>query len=176
LHINDLYQAAITGDKSAEKRLFALLDERFRRFVCHKVWDNESVEDIVQEALLAISRELGRIQIEKSFAAWAYKILNNRIVRHMRNVSRTRTVSSEDIDQALPQPPVQDPMLKVRLKDCLQKLHVVNHRYARVLNLHHQGYRAEEIGEQMGLSRNAVYILLYRARAVLLNCMTGGEE
>ncbi len=176
LQINDLYQAAIAGDRSSEKKLFALLDERFRRFVRHRVWDSDSAEDIVQDALLAISRELGHIQIEKSFAAWAYKILNNRIVTHLRNVSRRETITSEDIDQVLPRPIVQDPMLRIRLIDCLQKLNTVNHRYARVVNLHRQGYSAEEIGEQMGLSRNAVYILLHRARTVLLNCMTGGGK
>ena len=176
LRINDLYHAAIAGDISCEKRLFALLDERFRQFVRHRVWDSDSAEDIVQDALLAISRELRHIQIEKSFAAWAYKVLNNRIVTHMRDVSRRQTITSEDIDQVLPRPLVQNPMLRIRLIDCLQKLNTVNHRYARVVNLHRQGYSAEEISEQMELSRNAIYILLHRARAVLSKCMTGGED
>ena len=98
LNINDLHKIAVTGDKSAEAKLFNLLTERFEQFVHRRIWEEESVKDVVQDALMAIAKEYKEITIEKSFSAWAYKVLDNRILSYIKKKRQQegRLVSAAD--------------------------------------------------------------------------------
>ena len=58
--INELYNLARDGDKSAESELFRELTERFWVFAHRKVWDKEKAEEIVQNALATVIAKIAR--------------------------------------------------------------------------------------------------------------------
>ena len=68
-----------------------------------------------------------------------------------------------------------DPELKRRLVECLRKIGRVNGRYIRILDLHFQGYTAQEISETLGTTKNSVLISLSRARSKLKVCIEQGD-
>lgn len=176
MNINDLYREYRNGDAGAEHRLFEALDERFRRFAKQRVWDDIEVDDIIQSAMEVIAREFRSIEIKTSFTAWAYKVLENKMLNYFSSKKRERS-RFEPLSEAGYQESinVQDPVLKSKLLKCLKKLNKINNRHARVLNMRYQGYDTEEICEKLGLSRNGVYILLSRARKMLESCLKTGE-
>ena len=177
LNINDLHKIARTGDKSAEAQLFTALTERFERFTHRRIWEKDSVKDVVQDALMAIAKEYKQITFEKSFSAWAYKVLDNRILSYIKKKRQQngRLVSASDPDSPFERSFTPDPELRLRLLDCLEKVHQVNARHAIILDLHSRGFKTEEIGRELNLSANGVYISLHRARKMLEICLNTGD-
>ena len=114
-----------------------------------------------------------------SFAAWAYKVLNNRILasrqRSQRQAQR-HSYSPENSDPPGPGTQTADPTLKRKLQDCLRLVARSNSRYARALNLHYQGYDTDEICRRLDTKQNTFYSCLSRARSMLEACLKKGES
>ena len=68
-----------------------------------------------------------------------------------------------------------DPDLKRRLLGCLQKICRQNVRYARILNLHYQGYKTGEVCGRMDVRPATLYSVLSRARSMLEDCLEKGD-
>lgn len=174
--INNLHSLVREGDKGAEGKLFQSLTESFRLFAQHKIWNRDDSEEVVQDTLTAIAAKYRMIDFEISFAAWAYKVLENKILHYYRT-KRCReskfaqTGNGEDL--AVSQ--TTNPDLKRRLLECLKKVSGVNRRHARILNLRYQGFSTEDICGKLGVTRNNVYILLSRARSMLKLCLEEGD-
>jgi len=174
LNINDLHLRVCGGEP--EEELFRILSERFGQFALRRIWNPDDARDVVQNALMVIAREYRQMDFKISFSAWAYKVLETRILDYYktrdRQASRLVRLSSCH-DQFAPTMPIGD--LKSRLIACLRKLHKVNRRYATVINLHYQGYRTQEICRILDLTPNGLYIALSRARSMLKKCLESGR-
>jgi RNA polymerase sigma factor (sigma-70 family) len=176
LTINKLHDLAREGDHTAEGRLFNSLSESFRLFVQHRIWNKQDSEEIIQDALAAIAAKYRGIDFNISFAAWAYKVLENKILHYYRSkrCRESRFAQTEDgEDRAVSQ--AANPDLKRHLMECFKKIGQVNRRHARILNLRYQGFSTDEICERLGVTRNNVYILLSRARSLLKLCLEEGD-
>ena len=83
-----LVAAARTGDRKA----FALLAQRWHGKLVAHAWrltgDRESAMDAAQAGWLEIVRGLGRLQDERAFAAWAYRIVSRRCARQVSDAVR----------------------------------------------------------------------------------------
>ena len=84
MNINELHKRIGAGDPEAEERLFESLSARFRMFARQRVKDKEDAEEIVQDALTTIVQKYRGIEFETSFAAWAHKVLEYKILDHFR--------------------------------------------------------------------------------------------
>jgi RNA polymerase sigma factor (sigma-70 family) len=173
LKINELHAHAIAGDKNSEKELFSRLTESFIIFAQQRIWDGAEAKEIVQDTLLTISEKYKGIDFETSFSAWAYRILENKIMSYFR----TEKSRQEKLKQWKGLSPAVniEPEFRHRLIDCLKKLGATNSRYARIINLSYQGFGGEEIAEKMGIKKNNVYNILARARTKLKQCLDEGD-
>ena len=134
------------------------------------------MEEIVQDSLAVISEKYRQIEIEISFSAWAYRVLENKILEYYRKKHGRENALARHGDMSLtPEAAIPEPTLKRQLLDCLEKLCHANIRQARVLNMHYQGYRIDEICSKLNLTRNNLYILLSRARSTLKKCLETGD-
>ncbi|MDD5427124.1 MAG: hypothetical protein PHN52_11655, partial [candidate division Zixibacteria bacterium] len=68
-----------------------------------------------------------------------------------------------------------NPMLRDRLLNCLRKIHGKNSQYARILNLHFQGFTTAEICRKLKITSNYCYVILLRARSMIEYCLERGE-
>lgn len=175
--INDLYSEANAGVKGAEDRLFEFLSERFRQFAHHRIWDKEDARDIAQEAVMLIAKEYKSITFDTSFQAWAYKVLDNKILNYIKQKRQRgdRVVTVADLAHSGDRTVESDTDLRRKLLDCLKKIGKLNRRFARIIDLHYLGFIASEISEKLNLSSNGVYIVLHRARKMLEICLKTGE-
>ena len=176
LSINEIYELARTGDRSAEERLFERLRARFRLFAEHKIREAQDAEEVVQDALLTVAEKYKDIEFEVSFAAWAHQVLNNKLLSFYKSQSRRVKRQTPMIEEgSVPPPPQADPLFESQLLDCLRKVCLANPRHARILNLHYHGYSVAEICERLGLTRTNFYSILSRARSMLENCLQKGD-
>ncbi|UCC45107.1 MAG: RNA polymerase sigma factor [Candidatus Zixiibacteriota bacterium] len=176
--IDELYSLAHGGDADARESLYARLLVSFRVVIRHRMWGDEDAEDVAQDALLAVAGQFDELTIESSFAAWAYRVLNNKIADHFK-LKKIRTGKIEQLRQQRTEAVVTDsnPVLKMKIKDCFEKIHRKHRQHARILSLRFQGYTTDEICQRLGITRNNCWVTLSRARAMLEKCLNQeGEE
>lgn len=177
MNINDLYMTARHGEKDEENRLFQVLSARFRLLARHKLKKQHDIEEIVQDTMMIIYKEYKDINFEVSFAAWAYKVLNNRILAHIKkSVRREEKMKRFDIGDGDYFIGRDHDMKELRhqLINCLKKIGEVNKRYARILNLHRLGFGTDEICHKLFVGRGNFYAILSRSRDMLEKCLETG--
>lgn len=88
-----LVAAAKTGDRKSVD----LLAERWHRKLVGHAWrltgDSESARDAAQAAWVEIIRGLPRLQDERAFPAWAYRIVSRRCARQIEGAVRRRALA-----------------------------------------------------------------------------------
>ena len=174
LNLNELHQAAQGGDRQAENRLFEILTVRVRRFAYQRVWTEEAAQEVAQEALAVVARDYRDIQVHTSFAAWAHRVLENRLLAHFRARQSESRRQSDIIDIGETRGGQEEtPGLKARLAECLRLILSSNRRYARILNFRYQGYKTGEICSRLNITANNCYVMLSRARDSLERCLKG---
>jgi RNA polymerase sigma factor (sigma-70 family) len=176
-NIDKLHVRAAAGDSRDEAQLFDYLRERFHLLLLYKVEDRDAAEDIVQEALMAIARDYKTAVFHSGFAAWAYTVLNYRVKAYRKIVSKHRErFATPDQEINSTRRDSTNPTLRSNLLECLRELSRSNRRYARIVNLHHQGYSTVEICHKLHMTANAFYIALMRARDMLQECLDRGKS
>ncbi len=176
MDIDKSYLAARNGDKKAEEQLFQFLTARFRLFVQRKIWNQGDGEELMQEALMTVFDKYKDVELIDNIAAWAHKVLNNKILNYFKTKVLHESKLSELEQKTIRNKPiVPDSTLELQLLDCLKKIGSINNRHARILNFHHHGYSVKEICEKLVLTRSNLYSVLCRARSMLELCLEKGD-
>ncbi len=175
MDINDLYSKSIDGDVSAEKRLFQYLSVSFRMFALQRVMNRQDAEDVVQSSLMVVFNGYKDIDIQTSFASWAHKVLKNQLLAYFKAKRLPKNSNQSLVIDYSRESDEKDTLLTMRLGECIKRISSVNRNFARILNLHYQGYSTQEICETLQLSRSHFYTTLSRARKMLRICLEEGK-
>jgi RNA polymerase sigma factor (sigma-70 family) len=176
VNLNTLHQNAVAGDQAAEKSLFDRLIVSFRLIAQRKIRSHEDAEEVIQEALKTVAEKYAQLEIESSFSGWAHQVLSNKIFDYVKVKAARGKHQAEMEDEHMPEIGIEeDPLFHRRLIECLRTTFKSNRRYARVLNLHYQGFNGTEICERLGISSGNLYVTLSRARRALATCLKSGK-
>ncbi len=164
-----LVAAAQRGERDA---MNALLERHYDRITstCKRVMsDQADASDATQEALMAITRGIGRFDGTSSFTTWAYRVATNAALDELRRKGR-RPVPNEDVavhhDRRNDTPtPFADIDSTTDLGRALAKL-PVEFRAPLVLR-DVSGLDYAEIAEILGIPGGTVRSRIARARAAL---------
>ncbi len=172
MDINKIYEMTVSGTKREEDLLFSSLSEIFWLFVRQRVWNDQDCQEIVQDALYAVAQQYRSIKIDISFSAWAYKILEHKLMNYYRakKVRESKFAQIQESDGQNTQAR-EDPELEAKLIKCLKEIHRANKKHARILNLRYHGFEINEICIKLGVIPNNVYVSLFRAREMLKACL-----
>lgn len=176
--IDRLFTKAKEGDQGAEEELFQYLLERFTAIARRRVWEAKYREDVVQEALQIVLEKYKSDTSIETFGSWAYGVLDFTIIHHVERKTKE--------DKLFVKPPrnnrgpeswceQSDPLLKKRLMDCLAKVIKRYPRFAPILDLLLEEWKPNEISGKLGIKPGNLYVILYRARRLLENCLEKGR-
>jgi RNA polymerase sigma-70 factor (ECF subfamily) len=155
------------------------------RYASLQLRNREAAEDAVQETLLAA------LVAEKSFAGrsqlrtWLTGILKHKIIDAIRRAAREQPLpddSIEDLDALFDasghwrEPPQDWPEQALEQKEFLQALEkclaLLPARTGQVfLMREHLGFATAEICKELGITATHCWVLLYRARVALRECL-----
>lgn len=176
--MNQLLKRALAGDDEAEKQLFQYLFVRFKLFAKRKGGGVQDAEDIAQEACITILEKYKSQSYTNGFESWAYGVLRMKIGNFLQKKAVRKCVQSRNpdcVEMTNSNSNSCDHDLRRRISDCVRKIISSYPRYARVLNLIHQGFKIEEISERLDITPNNIYVILNRSRSILKSCLkTGG--
>ena len=130
-------------------------------------------EDLTQQVAVAVARDFDRYDPETPFLRWAIVIARHRVLNHRRSFAMSKIVFSQETLDALAQAaPDQKPVTtayKAALDNCLDQL---QNKSRQALGLRYgQDLRTKDIALRLGMTANAVSVLLHRTRAALGECM-----
>ncbi len=175
MDLDSLYHDCRRSGTTGEDALFRHLNDRFRLFAEQKIRNRLDAEEVIQNALAVVAAKFREIDIQTSFAAWAHKVLSNEILKYYRSKGYQERLFMQMTDSTESGLWMPDPDLKRRLLDCIRKMCVKHVRYARVLNLSFQGYKAAEISQRLSINPDSLYVILSRARSLLKLCLDSGD-
>jgi len=142
------------------------------RFALWLSRDRHTAEDLVQETFTRAWRSLDSLRDEKAAKSWLFTTLRR---EHARLYERKRLEMAEVPMEHLAAPHADSYDTSTEAHVLRQALAQLTEEYREPLLLQVLGgYSCAEIGEQLGISPNAVMTRLFRARKKLLTLM--GED
>ena len=155
------------------------------RYASLQLRDAQAAEDAVQETLLAALAGKAGFAGRSNLRTWLTGILKHKIVDAVRKQARETTSLSEDefadlfderghwvdMPTAWPDPDssLQEKQFFAALEECLARLPA---KTAQVfLMREHLGYETADICKELALTPTHCWVLLYRARMALRECL-----
>lgn len=139
-------------------------------------WD--AADDATQETCAAVVQALPRYQNQdRPFAAFVYAIAANKVADAQRRFSRSAICVEDFPEQTEPSPtPEEQAITSARFDAVHEMLDRLPGRMRDVLLLRAAGDSADVVGDQLGMSANAVRVAQHRAIAKLRQLIEASEE
>jgi len=158
------------GDQAALAELIRRHQGRLYRVAYRLLRDPQEAEDVLQEVFLKVLEHAHRFEPHASVRAWLHRITANHCLNLLRRRHPQQSLDQDDAPVpaaagATPLEALEERDLSRRLEQLLDTL-PENQRRALVLK-RFAGLSYQEIGEEMGLTPQAVDGLLKRARQFL---------
>jgi RNA polymerase sigma-70 factor (ECF subfamily) len=156
------------------------------RYASLQLRDAHAAEDAVQETLLAALAGQAGFGQRASLRTWLTGILKHKIIDVIRRASREAPAASEDEFDALfderghwaetplawpaPDASLDQKQFFAALEMCLKRL---PEKTAQTFMMReHLGLETDEICKELGITSTHCWVLLYRARMALRECLT----
>ena len=89
----------VVSSRAGDRKAFGALARRWQKKLIAHAWrltgDTETARDAVQAGWIEIVRGLHRLQDERAFPAWAYRIISRRCAKLIGKTIRQREISAE---------------------------------------------------------------------------------
>ena len=166
-------ERGLAADGEAFASLFREYDQDVRR-VCRRILgDSQSVEDAVSEVFLRAQRALGGFKSDRPFWPWLKAIAGHYCIDQLRRRSSEARVFSgnepQESDLASPGPSPLGRLMATEQRQALERaIESLPLRYRLPLLLRYfEDMDYEAIAKSIGVTRNQVGTLLFRAKRLL---------
>jgi RNA polymerase sigma-70 factor (ECF subfamily) len=170
-----LVERAQRGDHDAYEQLARGVSGQLLRVASRIVRDPDAAQDAVQQALVAMWRDLPSLRDPDRFEAWAYRL----VVRACRSQSRhERSLGVQIVDLSEEMGVVRDSEIDVVLRDRLSRAFdalSIDHRTVVVLH-HLVGLPLDEIAEILDVPRGTVGSRLHHALRAMRAAIEAAER
>ncbi|HVZ81025.1 MAG TPA: sigma-70 family RNA polymerase sigma factor [bacterium] len=154
------------GDQAAYERLLTEMGPLVLNFVRKRVFDQQHVEDVVQEVLLTFHKAKHTYRPELPFPPWFFTVVRNAIWSALQ---KNRRIKVREIPmEELPEVAAQDFAeggLDDRLQEALQALPEDNRQAVELLKF--QGLSVEEAARRLGITKIALRVRAHRGYGLL---------
>jgi RNA polymerase sigma-70 factor, ECF subfamily len=165
------------NNESNSQRLLGELLEKNRTavlgFILSQVSNFKDAEDILQEVYMAVCEKWADFEQGRPFLPWAFGIARHRVQHYYRrSTNRLETILQEDIIEKLAASPewsVDNADELSAMEQCMKNLQEKLQTMLRLRYFERLGL--EDIGHQVGWTRNAVAVAMTRGKHALMKCI-----
>jgi RNA polymerase sigma factor (sigma-70 family) len=166
----------VVSARAGDRKAFDLLARRWQRKLIAHAWrltgNAEAARDATQQGWIEIARGLARLQDERAFPAWAYRIVSRVCARHIGDAVRGRNLVEEIAAQAAPEPEVVESRHDVGLLRAAIRALPVEQRTAIAL-FHFEDLSIAEVAVALDVPAGTVKTRLMHARRKLRAALEG---
>ena len=175
--LDRLFRAARTGDRAAYRALLDRLAPRLRAVVRRRLAraDASDVEDVVQEALLAVHLAQDTWDGSVPVLVWAGAIARYKAIDALRRSGRPIAAQPiEELEDVVEPVPAPDAASRIDLARALEAMPAALRTL--VIEAKVDGRPLAEVAERAGMTEGAVKVALHRALKRLARRLTGDER
>ncbi len=159
------------------------------RFAITRVNDKIVAEDLVQDTFISALKGYGDFQKRSSEKSWIVSILKHKIIDHYRAKRRYQVDSYDELDTVghlfnsagkwkkqvcewhkTPEEALQDDEFKRVLEKCIRNLPQKHREVFSFVDV--DGLSGDDVCEILSLSSSNLWVITYRARQAMRNCLT----
>ena len=170
----DCIEGCVRGDSGAQKKLFGALFPYLKGAVRRYIYDEDVIQDVLQEAFIRIFKNLSTFDPKKGrLRIWAARIAVNVAITEGKRRQRIKELPGQASLEVSP-----SAFETLALGDLISVLRGMPEEQYAVLNLHIvEGYSHKEIGEMLGIASELSRQRLTRARKWVMERfnLSGGE-
>jgi len=176
-NVKELIEAARTGERSALDQLLQREQSRVYRFGMKMCGNSEDAEDVLQETLLSMVRNIGDFKGSSSLSTWLYTIARSFCIKKRRRgkfaPDREESLdgdTNKEIRQIFdPASSPEKQVESIQIRDALDHaIATLEPKYREVLVLRDlEGLSAPEVSQVLGLGIDAIKSRLHRARSMV---------
>ena len=148
-------------------------EQALRSFILSQVHNWADTGEILQQTSLILWRKFDQYEPGTSFRSWAFKIARFEVLNYVKKQRRSKLVFSDATLEllAVEDPREEDALEEQRhaLAECLKKLKPEQRRLLR--DCYESDKTMKEVAEIQNRSLEALYKVMQRLRAVLLECV-----
>lgn len=163
--LNASMRAGVAGDAAAYRRALTLVTPLLRALVRSGLArygrGPSEIEDIVQEALLAIHLKRATWDMSQPVEPWARAIAKYKMIDFLRRKGQNGHIDIADVADTLPAPETASSDMVFASRRAMARLPARDRDIVESIAI--QGASARETGDRLGLSEGAVRVALHRA-------------
>ena len=142
------------------------------RFILSRVQDAEIAEDIVQDVLIKVYKQLGSLKAQEKILPWMYQITRNAIVDYYRKQKPTEalsvTVAAQAIEMAAEAVEMEEDVEKELAQCLLPMVNQLTPTYRQAIKMaEFDGLTQKEIAQHQNLSLSGAKSRVQRGRKML---------
>ncbi len=158
------FAAARAGDPAALTRLLATLRPDIRRYASYQCQRSSSVDDVVQEAMIILSRRIGTVRSGAALGGWLSRVVVRLcMLPALMFIRGVEGLTSIEDSPRFARMPVDD--LRLDLVRALESLPAAHREIILLRDM--QEMRIGEIAACLGITPEAVKSRLHRARTMV---------
>ena len=149
------------------ERVWETFHAPLQQFIRHRVSDDATAEDLLQDVFLNIHQHVDTLKDVKKLESWIYQVTRNAIIDYYRSIRTTTTLEDPEALQLAEDLPDEDVISE--LFPCVRAMVTslpAQDRQALILT-EYQGLTQKELAERLGLSLSGAKSRVQRARAKL---------
>jgi len=179
---HELVENAQTGDPAALHTLIAAIRPGVVRYCRSRLASYagglDSADDVAQETCVAVLKVLPRYEPQgPPFAAFVYAIASNKVADAQRSFRRSAVLVDEFPEQTEPsQNPEERVLSSASVQGANELLSRLPDKTRQVLLLRAGGLSAELVGQELGMTANAVRVAQHRGVIRLRQMIEDSEE
>ena len=172
--LKPLMTAGLNGEVRAWREFLQLLRPALHAYFNRRQFHGDAdVEDLVQEALLAIHAKRETWRRADPVTSWCFTIARYKLIDHLRKTGRARLVPLVD-DLVLMNDGVEDGAVRQDLEKLLGT--AAPRQRALIEDVRLSGFSLAEAGKRAGMTEGAAKVSLPRAMKALTKRMADGEN
>ncbi|MCB0770051.1 MAG: RNA polymerase sigma factor [Flavobacteriales bacterium] len=137
--------------------------------------DRDDASDLLQESMVRALTYRDKFRENTNFKAWLYTIMKNTFINDHRRSKRTKTVM-DTVDREREQVRMvqmpHSPEGRIRMDEIQRSLKSLDPAFRIPFNMHHQGYKYNEIAEHLGIPVGTVKSRIFQARQRLMGMLS----
>jgi len=163
----------LDGDAAAHAALQRALVPLLRAFYRRRVGEEDTVEDLVQETLIAVHTRRMSYDRDRAFTAWLYAIARYKLIDHFRRARQTCPI--EEVEDMLTTESFEDEAgARLDVEQMLERLPEKQSRLIRATRL--RGQTAAETASAEGLGESDVKVSIHRGLKALSALIQGSRR
>ena len=156
----------LEGDRGAHARLLSELGGYLRAYYGRRLGPGAAdLEDLVQEALLAVHLKRETWDRGQLFTPWAYAIARYKLLDHFRRTGRRQAIPLEDAGELIAEGNPEEGAVRRDVSTLLAKLPAKQR--ALIADVKLSGLSMEEAAAKAGMSVTATKVSIHRAMKTL---------